>query len=170
MGTSWVGKFLIRCVTGGTNRVKWAMTVQEYQYCQECGQFQCWLLINKVGLSVWPPLGHSFLAHASEISVIAKWLEWPFGGLAACLSKNLDSFLAPTCNSPAIDNTAIMSTVEAPKLVSSMGAEGVNHKDFVAWAKQVRGVQIDGVEPASFPGAGIGIVANRKITVRRHLE
>ncbi len=41
---------------------------------------------------------------------------------------------------------------------------GIQHEGFTAWVKD-KGVKITGVEPAKFPGRGLGIVARRRIEV-----
>ncbi|KAB8356422.1 hypothetical protein FH972_024005 [Carpinus fangiana] len=56
-----------------------------------------------------------------------------------------------------------MSNAGKSTRISRMGEEGARHREFVKWACERRNVQINGVEPASFPGAGLGIVATRNI-------
>lgn len=40
-----------------------------------------------------------------------------------------------------------------------------NTRRLLRWAKDTQGVQLNGIEPKSLPGRGIGIVASRKIKV-----
>lgn len=40
-----------------------------------------------------------------------------------------------------------------------------NTRRLLRWAKDTQGVQLNGIEPRSLPGRGIGIVASRKIKV-----
>lgn len=43
---------------------------------------------------------------------------------------------------------------------------GHQHEEFTAWARE-QGVEINGVEPAKFPGRGLGVIARCKIEVKR---
>lgn len=40
-----------------------------------------------------------------------------------------------------------------------------NTRRLLRWANDTQGVQLNGIEPRSIPGRGIGIVASRKIKV-----
>ena len=41
---------------------------------------------------------------------------------------------------------------------------GYQHEKFTIWVKQ-QGVKVNSVEPGSFPGRGLGIIAQHKIEV-----
>ena len=43
---------------------------------------------------------------------------------------------------------------------------GAQHDEFMEWAQQ-QGVQVNGVGPASILGYGLGIIAQRRIEVRK---
>ena len=50
--------------------------------------------------------------------------------------------------------------------MSKVSPPGAHHEEFTVWARQ-QGVQVNGVEPASISGHGLGIVAQRKIEVTK---
>ena len=50
--------------------------------------------------------------------------------------------------------------------MSENSPPGAHHEEFTKWAKQ-QGIQVNGIEPASIPGHGLGIVAQRRIEVTK---
>ena len=50
--------------------------------------------------------------------------------------------------------------------MSEVSPPGSRHEEFTEWAKQ-QGIQVNGVGPASISGYGLGIVAQRRIEVRK---
>lgn len=50
--------------------------------------------------------------------------------------------------------------------MSEMTGPGAQHDEFMVWAQQ-QGVQVNGVGPANILGYGLGIIAQRRIEVRK---